>query len=106
MGGRSRITPAAAVAALAFLVAGCSSPGTPVTPPSPTGDGFTHSHSPDAPPSRSKPPVAKRLPNPFHSASLAGYLTGRQGVVTAALYDGRTKQTWVFNPGVKEYTAS
>jgi hypothetical protein len=37
---------------------------------------------------------------------LSGYLSGRAGVVTAALYDARTGHTWVYHGGVLEYTAS
>jgi Beta-lactamase enzyme family len=104
MGGRTRIAPAAAAAALAFLAAGCSSPGTPITGASPTGDGFTHSKSPDAHPSRTKQPGQPKLPDPFKS--LVSYLRSRQGIVTAALWNARTKQLWVYNRGVVEYTAS
>lgn len=42
--------------------------------------------------------------SPF--AGLTGYLTGRSGQVTAAVYDARTGHTWIFNPGVQEDTAS
>src|SRR5215510_12420600 len=103
MAGRTRIAPAAAAAALAFLAAGCSSPGTPIT--GPTENGFTHSKSPDARPSRTKHP-APALHNPFKNAGLISFLASRQGVVTAALYDKNTNQLWQYNKGKLEYTAS
>ncbi len=37
---------------------------------------------------------------------LANYLAGRQGTITAAVYDNRTGKTWVFHPGVRQDTAS
>lgn len=44
------------------------------------------------------------VPSPF--ASLASYLAHRSGRVTAALYDMRTRTTWVLHPGVAQDTAS
>jgi hypothetical protein len=93
--------------ALAFLVAGCSSPGTPINI-NPTINGFSPSGSPHASPTESIHTVQTKpmLPNPFKNPSLATYLTGRSGVVTAALYDKKTNQMWVYHPGVLEYAAS
>lgn len=110
MGGWTRtIRRTAAGVALAFLAAGCTtSPGTPTTLNSPTNPGSSHSGSPGATPTQSIHAVVTkpRLHNPFKDASLASYLAGRSGNVTAALYDKRTNQTWVYHSGVLEYTAS
>ena len=48
--------------------------------------------------------VPRAAPSPF--ASLAGYLAHRSGYVTAALYDARTRTTWVLHPGAAQDTAS
>jgi beta-lactamase class A len=106
MGGWTRTTRrAAAGVALAFLVAGCSSPGTPITI-NPT-IGPSNSKTPDPTPSRSvhTRPAKPKLADPFTDPGLAGYLSRRSGV-TAALYDKNTNQMWVYNPGVLEYAAS
>jgi hypothetical protein len=110
MGGWTRTTRrAAAGVALAFLTAGCSIlGGSPAPQGSATTPGSSATGSPSASPSASirirltKP----RVPNPFKDARLANLLAGRSGEVTAALYDRRTGQTWVYHPGVLEYTAS
>ena len=52
------------------------------------------------------PPVATRIEDPFHSASLAAYLATRTDNVTAALYNVTTHQTFIYRPGVKQVTAS
>jgi Beta-lactamase enzyme family len=111
MGGWTRTTSrAAAGVALAFLVASCSSPGTPINiNKSPTG-GFSSSSaaSPHPSPSRSTHTavVKPKLADPFKAPGMVSLLTGRTGQVTAALYDKRTNQTWVYHRGVLEYTAS
>lgn len=45
-------------------------------------------------------------PNPFLSSALSSYLKSRSSLVTAALYDVTSGQTYVYNPGVREVTAS
>lgn len=47
-----------------------------------------------------------RVLDPFHLPALATYLRGRTNEVTAALYDVTTGQTFVYNGGVQEVTAS
>ena len=44
--------------------------------------------------------------SPFTSRRLRAYLAGRSGHVTAALYDARTKKTWLYHPQFAQYTAS
>ncbi len=44
--------------------------------------------------------------NPFTDRSLRRYLAGRKGQITAAVYDARTRRTWVLHPGLREYAAS
>jgi hypothetical protein len=51
-------------------------------------------------------PVASRIEDPFHSASLATYLSTRADNVTAALYDVTTNQTYIYRPGIRQVTAS
>jgi hypothetical protein len=48
--------------------------------------------------------AAPSAPSPF--TKLTPYLAGRAGSVTAALYDARTRTTWVFHPGAVQDTAS
>ena len=83
-----------AVSAVAVLTAGCASPAAPVTSVPPTG--------------RSSVPIPglslANWPPPF--PSLYRYLSRRLGVITAALYDARTKQIWVYHPRSVQYTAS
>ncbi len=50
------------------------------------------------------PSPSKTATSPF--AGLSGYLAGRSGRITAAVYDARTGRTWVLNPGIQEDTAS
>lgn len=109
MGGWTRTTSrAAAGVALAFLVASCSSPGTPININTSPADGLSPTKSSHPSPSQSTHIVVNKpkLADPFKSPSTVSYLTGRAGNVTAALYDRRTNQTWVYHPGVLEYTAS
>jgi beta-lactamase family protein len=94
----------AALAAIAFLGLGCS--GT-----SAAGSGDTPAAS--LPPSTAGPavsstPTSTATPRPAVApfAHLAGYLAHRSGQVTAAVYDARTKQTWLLHPGVVQDTAS
>lgn len=44
--------------------------------------------------------------NPFLSSAMHSYLKGRTGLVTAAVYDVASGQTYLYNPGVREVTAS
>lgn len=44
--------------------------------------------------------------NPFTVRQVAGYLKKRSNLVTAAVYDVRSGQTYLYNPGVHERTAS
>jgi beta-lactamase class A len=44
--------------------------------------------------------------SPFADSGLRGFLAGRTGRVTAALYDGRTGQTWQLHQGLVQPTAS
>jgi beta-lactamase class A len=82
-----------ALSAVAVVtVVGCASPAAPVTSVPPTG----------RPSSPSPSTVDKQ--SPF--ASLFRYLGHRQGVITAALYDARTKRIWAYNPRSLQYTAS
>jgi hypothetical protein len=51
-------------------------------------------------------PVASRIEDPFHSASLNKYLSTRSDNVTAALYNVTTHQTYIYRPDIREVTAS
>lgn len=44
--------------------------------------------------------------NPFFGTALSSYLKSRSNRVTAAVYDVTSGQTYVYNPGVREVTAS
>ncbi len=95
--GRVRV---AALGALTLLTSACASVPQAAGPPPSSAPARQHSHAhaspaPDAP--------GRRLRSPF--TSLRRYLAGRLGVVTAAVYDRRTRQLWVYHPRV-EYTAS
>jgi hypothetical protein len=50
--------------------------------------------------------MAPRDVNPFTVRQVAGYLKKRSNLVTAAVYDVRSGQTYIYNPGVHERTAS
>jgi hypothetical protein len=93
----------AAACVLSAVIAGCTIISAPTSP--------DPSKNPTAPPSRktTKPkqstsPVAAHKISPF--ANLSNYLAGRQGKITAAVYDKRTGRTWMFHPGVRQDTAS
>lgn len=84
---------------IALLVLGCTSSAT-AGKPTDTPSAHTQSPLPSSSPSVTvRPPVS-----PF--ASLAGYLAHRSGQVTAAVYDARTKRTWLLHPGMVQDTAS
>jgi beta-lactamase class A len=44
--------------------------------------------------------------NPLTTNEMRAYLSGRSGVVTAAVEDLRTRQTWTYHPGDREQTGS
>jgi Beta-lactamase enzyme family len=84
---------------LASLIAGCSMIA---SPPAPTTD-----PSKPAPPASARSPQGSSQPGPVSPfASLSSYLASRAGKITAALYDKRTRRTWVFHRGVRQDTAS
>jgi Beta-lactamase enzyme family len=100
--------PLLGLAALAAVVAGAGC--TIVSPPA-----ASHHHDPStrpfsSPPARgstsakAKPSERAHAVSPFRK--LAGYLTSRQGDITAAVYDANTGRTWVYHPGLAEDTAS
>ena len=100
----------AAVSALASLVAGCTIIGPP--PPTKGDSRKTGGLSTTAPPTSSSRPTPSHSQSNGHNTKispfvgLANYLSGRQGRITAAVYDNRTGKTWVFHPGVRQETAS
>jgi hypothetical protein len=81
----SRRPAAIGLLALALALAACASP-----PIAPSGGPSTR------PPSGTVSPFA----------GLVGYLAGRHGTVTAAVYDRRTGRSWVLHGGVRQDTAS
>jgi beta-lactamase class A len=85
-----------AISALAVLAVGCASPSAPPASPNVSSPGHTTSAD----------PVSTNQPAASPFASLSGYLASRAGVITAAVYDARTKHLWLYHPGVLEYTAS
>jgi hypothetical protein len=94
----------AALSAIAFLVVGCA--GSSAAGPKATSSNLTRRPTPSAPPATpraSTPPVAV---SPFASRGLRSYLASRSGRVTAALYDARTKHTWLLHPRSVQDTAS
>jgi beta-lactamase class A len=94
----------AAVPVLGSLIAACTIIGPPsASKTKPTGFGTS---SPTAPATASPASSGghKATGSPF--AGLTKYLAGRQGKVTAAVYDNRTGKTYVLNPGQRQETAS
>jgi Beta-lactamase enzyme family len=49
---------------------------------------------------------ASNVANPFLNARFAAYLHDRTNLVTAAVYDVQSGKTYVYDPGVREKTAS
>jgi hypothetical protein len=92
----------AAVFAFALIAAGCASPSASAPQTTPKSDGPA-SVSPSTPTPKLSSP-AQKLTSPF--ASLASYVAGRPGVVTAAVLDRTTGHMWILHPGVKEDTGS
>lgn len=89
----------AATCLLASLIAGCS---IFASPPAPTAD-----PSKPAPSATATSPQGTSQPRPVSPfASLSSYLASRAGQITAAVYDRRTRHTWVFHRGVRQDTAS
>ena len=94
----------AAVPVLATLIAACTIIGPPSTSKTkPTGFGPS---SPSAPASASPASSGSHKAKGSPFAGLAKYLAGRQGKVTAAVYDNRTGKTYVLHPGQLQETAS
>jgi len=99
----------AALSVIAFLIPGCggtnvagppAKPGNQSSPPPASSPSAT----PPAPAPHSSPP--RVATSPFTGRRLRAYLAGRSGHVTAALYDARTKKTWLYHPQFAQYTAS
>ncbi len=90
-----RVCALAGVFAFALIGAGCASPsaGAPATTPKTGGHPSSSSGSPSP---TSPAATGGKATSPF--ASLAGYIAGRPGKVTAAVYDRNTGHLWVFNP--------
>jgi len=44
--------------------------------------------------------------DPFSTRAMRAYLSGRSGVISAAVQDLRTGQTWTYHPGDREQTGS
>jgi hypothetical protein len=92
----------AAACLLAGAIAGC----TVISAPKATDP----SHNPTAPSGKTAKPKSKPRSPSAHAispfVSLSNYLAGRQGKITAAVYDKRTGRTWLFHPGVRQDTAS
>jgi hypothetical protein len=104
-----RIRDLAALSVIGFLVLGCGGTnlaGAPATPGSQSSQPAASSPAatPPAPTPHASPPRADA--SPFTSRRLRAYLAGRSGHVTAALYDARTKKTWLYHPQFAQYTAS
>ena len=89
----------AAACALASAAAACSvvSPSTPAG-----GAGSTRPAATGSPGASPTLPFVRN--SPF--TTLSSYLASRSGRITAALYDERTGQTWVYHGGLREHTAS
>jgi len=64
-----------------------------------------HPTTPSTIPQQSQP-IPSVLPNPFTTPTMSAYLSGRQGDITAAIYDTSTGETYLYRPGVEEQTAS
>ncbi len=100
--GMSKPRRLAAASVLALAIAGCSAAPpapSPTTDPTTTGGLATGTPRPSDSATRSP-----QRPSPF--AGLAGYLSHRQGVVTAAVYDRRTGRTSIYHRGIRQHTAS
>jgi hypothetical protein len=96
------------LAALAAVTAsaGCTIVGPPTSSHhhDPSTQPFSSSSAPALTSPTAKPSKRAHTVSPFRK--LAGYLSSRQGNITAAVYDANTGRTWVYHPGVAEDTAS
>jgi hypothetical protein len=93
---------------VALVVQGCTIIGPPPRHDARKTDGIATTapsrKSTTPAPSHSRSKGRKTKISPF--VGLANYLASRQGQITAAVYDNRTGQTWVFHPGTRQETAS
>jgi hypothetical protein len=92
-----------ALSAIAFLVLGCA--GTSGAGPTGKPSILTRP-SPSAPSPTARPPAPRAVTSPFASRRLRRYIASRPGQVTAALYDARTRRTWLLHPRSAQDTAS
>jgi len=112
MRGSIEKRPQAAVLLLvAFLLVGCAGAGGAAGPaatsaPRSATDPSTTPAAASAPPVTSESPPPRPAVSPLATRRLRRYLAGRSGDVTAALYDARTKRTWLLHPQSLQYTAS
>jgi len=97
--GMSKPFHLTATALLASLIAGCSIIGSTHTP-------TTDPSKPAPSASATSPQGSSRLRALSPFKALSGYLANRAGQITAAVYDKRTRKTWVFHRGVRQDTAS
>jgi beta-lactamase class A len=98
---------AAAAAGLGFLVPGCAGSAAPAAKKS--HDSPATAAATTGPPSTSAPATAsppRRTVSPFSARSLRAYLGSRAGHATAAVFDARTKTTWLLNRRSVQDTAS
>src|SRR5258708_26618722 len=100
--GMGRPGRLAAAWVLALAIAGCSAgPPAPLPTTDPSTSGGLATGTPRPSHSATRSP---QRPSPF--AGLAGYLSRRQGVATAAVYDRRTGRTSIYRRGIRQHTAS
>ncbi len=74
-------------------------------PSTSTSHSVSPSTTPSSPITQPKPPPTTPV-DPFTSAAMTSFLANRQGLVTAAVYNVKTGQTYILHPGVTEQTAS
>jgi hypothetical protein len=99
----TRFRHLAALCVIAFLVLGCAATSVPA--PAGTHPARTSLPAPPTSPSAAtKPPAAV---SPFARLGLRSYLASRSGHVAAALYNPRTRRTWLLHPrSAPQFTAS
>jgi beta-lactamase class A len=122
LGGPPATSPAPAASIAPGDVTGTLAPGgTGVGPHHASGGGSGHRDSRQGRPDPSLSPIseptgqptagaaaattAEARADPF-SAAVTGYLTGRAGTVSAAIYDVKTGQTWTLGTGSPQATGS
>ncbi len=95
----------AAVCVLATMIGGCTiiAPSATKSDPGKKTKSATASAKPKSPKARHTHSTAPAI-SPF--VNLSNYLTGRQGQITAAVYDKRTGKTWLYHPRLRQDTAS